>query len=549
MPVLVWVARAPHLSEARIPILPFTHLLAGAIASDLDSGPGGGDRVAILTLEGTNATTQHVERWDGSKFVPIASTFPVPFTATDLRLLIPPPPVGQPWRGRVYVIHRDDPMDVSRFFQLFAPTDPQFDQVVYLTDGLPQVVPPVLKTGLNLEPGEAYYNGVVSTVVPPRRQQSMLDRFVDQVRGFSPWATRDAPDPSFISSSGASGVAARLFRDSCTLNLAIDSPDLQAEWTLHDALNRPQAFHLRLETQDQARVLRWGRTATNRRAAVAISGGGASAYRAVPLLNELEAPATPGDDPVPVDVVAGLSGGALIAAYFSAEGSAGTQRAVDHGLFFQVAMPVVLLTTWPLQFVLDVDLGFRRLDETDVRYAALTTMMLRTRAPEAGVVTDATLGEAVRASGTLPPAFAATKKFGTHYTDGGGSQLVPARLARDCGGDITLGVNVLSGPDRSNLLDFLPFGIGDFLYDYTPASRLVDFAVWYTFMFRRASRRFGVLADEFIEYAPQAIPMVESVFFMRAQTIVHRGAEQLLTPAVSEAIDRFRGKYRSLQRF
>jgi hypothetical protein len=36
---------------------------------------------------------------------------------------------------------------------------------------------------------------------------------------------------------------------------------------------------------------------------------------------------------------------------------------------------------------------------------------------------------------------------------------------------------------------------------------------------------------------------------MRAQTIANRGAAQLLTPAVSEAIDRFRGKYHSLQTF
>jgi predicted patatin/cPLA2 family phospholipase len=546
MPLLVWVGRAPHLTESRAPLLPFTHLLAGAVASDLDAAPGGHDRVAIVTLEGAAVPTGTVERWDGTKFDVIASNFPVPFTATNLRAVIPPPGGGQPWHGRVFVLYRDDPLALPQFLQGFTPLDGRFDQIVYLTDGMLAVVPPSLKLGLNPSEGQAFYNGVVCTVVREPRRESSLRRFIDGLRGLSPWHVNDAPDPSILPLPNAVGEGARLFRDACNVNLAIDTAGLQAEWTAHDLAGRPEAFHRRLSPPDRARVRRWGRAVTNRRAGVAISGGGASAYRAVALLKELEVPTTAGADPIPVDVIAGLSGGALIAAYFSAEGRTGIQRAVDRGLFFQFALPIVLLTSWPLQFVLDCELDFTRIDETDVRYAALTTMHLRTRAPEAGVVTDATLGEAVRASGTLPPAFATTKKLGAHYTDGGGSALVPARLARECGADVILAVNVLSGPDRSNLLDFLPFGIGDFLYDYTPLSRLVDFAVWYTFMWRRASRRFGMLADEFLEYTPERIPMAESVFFWIASVIEGRGAAD---PRVPPVLARFRTKYKKLQTF
>ncbi len=553
-PLLVWMARDPRLSEARAPIVPFTHLLAGAIASDLDGPPAGGGRVFVVTLEGPLATTQSVERWDGTKFDKVSDFFPVPFSAAMLRDLVLPPPAGQPWHGLVFVVNHHDPIAVPQFLQSrFLPSYGRFDQVVYLTDHVLPRVSNALTLGLEADAAQAFYNGVVSTVLRGPRTDTAGRRLIEGLLGRSDFGTQDAPDPSVLPLRTLQGEAGRLFRDACNLNLGIDGAELRRQWNLHDGLGRPTAFDARLDPADRERVHRWGRAVTNRRAGVAISGGGASAYRAVSLLKEIEAPAPPAagpiPDPIPIDVVAGLSGGALVAAYFCQGGHAGLDRAVANGLFFQLALPIVFLTSCPLQLVIDLDLGFTRVEETDVRYAALTTLHPRTRPPESGVVSAGTLGEGVRASGTLPPAFAPTKRFGTRYTDGGAAALVPARLARECGADITLAVNVLSGPDRSNLLDFLPSGIGDVLYDWTPLGRVVDFAVWYTFMWRRASRRFGELADEFLEYRPALISMGESVLWIFASDIRRQGEAELQVPEVKDLLRRFRDKYKALQTF
>lgn len=503
-PELILVSRADWRQDD---LAPLTHLLAGAVAQET------GCRTAIVLVENGVATAL---RWQAGTFV--TTPFPAaPADADDLRRLIPTNP---PWRGRVFVANLDHPQHLP------AVLDPgvRFDRIVYVTAGdVPEHVPVPLDLLLAAN-AHGFSTFIPSILVPPKPVRSPW-RWPVPWGATTPFDARVMPDRPEFRGPHPDAVRARLFRDAC--HVTIDPAQLAAAWPLPPGV----ALIDHVDPGLKKRAIRWSRAVTNRRVGVAISGGGAAAFRAVAFLEELAQPA----NDVPVDVVTGLSGGALVGAYYCAGGLPKVRDAAESGLLLQVLLPTVLVSSWPMELLIDVQLDTTRIDETEVRFVALATEVPRTGPADAAVVKTGTLGEAVRASGCLPPMFAPMVRNGRRYTDGGAAAIVPTRIARDSGADLTVAVNVIPGARTSNVLDDLP--LGRFLHDWTPLGRLLDVFAWYTFLWARVSRRAADEATVFLEFSPQRVPFVECFAWWDASGIIDRAhADPRLPDAVADTV-------------
>jgi NTE family protein len=488
-PVLLWSS-----GEDGTPIEALTRLLGEAIATRDKADKA--DQVAIVTLAA--AGPPRVERWIDGAFQdesPDVERPSDPLGEAELRGIIQ--------QGHVLVVNPDRPRELPGI----AP-EVLFDQVTYVTDRIPDEVPPVFARRMAwLKDGEPFFNSFVASIVRrPAPPTSLLSGLVDRLLSSpqSPFGTRRI------------GPAARgnVYRDACPV--LIDVPALDKAWTALGGAPKPFLTAVDSSIADGAR--RWARAVTNERYGVALSGGGAAAFRSVAVLEAMA------DNSYHVDVLGGLSGGALVGAYYCAHRSArGVERfARDRGPLLQVILPVVFLTTYPLELLVDFDLNYARVEDCPIRFAAVTTALsLEPKTPPVTkVVERGTFGEAVRASGTLPPAFAPTEKNRERFTDGGAASMVPSRVVRDCGADYVLAANLIPGPENSN--PFEDYRLGRFARERTPIGRLLDMWTWYAYLWSQASREAGDEADVFFDFKPEAVSFLDCFNWWGAEDIVRR---------------------------
>jgi hypothetical protein len=536
-PELIWMA-SDRTDPTPLDLL--THLLAGAVAQDLPYP------VVIVTLSHVDGL--RIEEWDGVRFVPSTQPAPaLPITAARLRALIPAIVVGATiiHRGRVFVAHLDDPLHLPVAADPVYGFHPntKFDRAVLVADAIPDAVSAevraLLDPNLFVTAGVGFSGVVPSVLVQPDTATSFWQRWLG-IAGLR-FGARDEPEDDELQQIGPAGERVRLFRDTCFVPLDLDA--LANAWAVWDAGGRVTAFIDAIASPPPAPdplvegIHRWGRAATNRRVGVAVSGGGACAYRLAGLLLQLE------DQGVPVDVLAGLSGGALIGAYYCTQGRLGLERAIRRGPLFGVLLPLATVSSWFIEKFIDFDLGSPRIQEARVRYVAVTAELPSGRAPRARVVSAGTVGEAVRVSGTLPPLFGPSKKGKARYTDGGAASLVPAEIVRNCGADLTVSYNVLAGPADGNPFSWMPFGIGDVIRDLPLLGRVIDVWVWYTFLWARASRQFGKFADVPIAFDQDA-QMIEGMYWIVAGWVAQWGYDD---PEVGTQVGVAKTKWDKLQ--
>lgn len=511
VPTLVWVAGQ---TDAQIPVTPLMHVLAGAIAQQ-------GRDVAMVELGGM----VEVARWDA-----------------DEKRFVPRPPLGQTLdavhleeliesqRGHVLVLNPKDPM---------RPPDPLkgvFHQIVYVTDQIPTSLPPSLRDVLrddtfgssDARHEEPYFVSFVPTAPTPRNKAPAGNKR----RQFG---TCKIPDGFEVPDKEPRATGLRPHRDACVV--PVDGKLLRRTWDkwLGGAAANPRPF---LDAAVEVGAIsfesasRWARAVTMRRVGFALSGGGASAYRALPILERLKRAG------VPVDVFAGLSGGALIGAFYCLKGTEGLTQLADLGPFIQLTMPLAMWSTYPLEAMVDRVLGSARVENLEVRLAAVTVALPADGSPRGEVVDTGTLGEAARVSGALPPAFAPTDKCGMRYTDGGACTVVPARVACDHGADVILACNAIPCPAQSNPFHGLPGG--SWLRTLPPWDRLIDFDAWRSYMWRQTNRRFADDADAFIEFDGDTMSGFEPMLWIQAWQIVGRAKDKKQGQLIDKAIEKLK---------
>lgn len=283
----------------------------------------------------------------------------------------------------------------------------------------------------------------------------------------------------------------------------------------------------------KAEIDRWVRNVMNKQIGFASSGGGASAYRLIALIRLMYAadPLYPNKKPMPIDVFSGLSGGSLIGAYlagnepdFFGNSNDGLKQSLARGDYFARRLPQALLTTRPIQEIVDQDLNYQQVGDTSVRFHAVTTHMSMNEPPgtppQAMVVVGGSLGQAVRASSALPLGFAPTMINGKRYTDGMASTIVPSHVTIDHGADVVIACNCLPGPDSTN--PFSNSQIGRFVYNTTILGRYIDMFTWINFMVQNASHEAGHWVDAYFQFEPASITSFEFLRWGDAYKILEK---------------------------
>jgi hypothetical protein len=492
-PLLIWMTTE---RAGTLPLDALTYLLAEAVARDLPFP------VAIVTCG--RADGLRAERWNGTAFAPVHWQPTLPIDPDDLRALVCDDGDPSTRRGRIFVVHVDDPL------QLPSPEHPdygfasetRFDQAVLVTAAVPTEVSPELRKLLapsvrrTKESERLSFCAVTPTVL------------IDPAAAGARFAVYEAPTDDTLAADDAAGERARLFREACRLR--IDPDAVATAWRTRRS---SAAFARQIDARLRTRIHRWARAVTQRRVGLALSGGGACAYRLAGLLKRLD------EAGVPVDVVAGLSGGALMGAFYCAEGRAGLDKAIERGATAGALLPLLSLSSWFMEAMVDRELGGAPIDLLEVRYVPITLELCAGAQPCARVVTAGTVGEAVRVSGTLPLMFGPTTKEGRRFADGGGAALIPAEIVRCAGADLSVSYNLMAEPADGDPLEHLPFHLGRVARCLPLVGRVVDAWVWMSSLWARASREFGDCVDVPIRFCDDRVEPFEAFAWWRASKI------------------------------
>ncbi len=249
-------------------------------------------------------------------------------------------------------------------------------------------------------------------------------------------------------------------RDSCRMRIEpteVAIADMTGSWA---------AVHVGIRRSFE----RWARTISWRRVALVISGGGASVFRLVPLLNAFEAAG------LPIDLIGGVSGSTALGACYAVGGLAKVTELAQDGGPFALATYGSLITSWAFERYLDNFLDGCGVCNTEIRVIPVTVTLAALSAPRPGVVIEGTFGQALRASGGAP-------FFGPYFVNNARridgaimAGLPPPFLAEQFGADIAFAINVLPLPATRFPGEDVPI-LGDILkiaYRYTPLGRVAD---------------------------------------------------------------------------
>ena len=238
--------------------------------------------------------------------------------------------------------------------------------------------------------------------------------------------------------------------------------DLEAtarDWT-------PSSSIASREPHTKAAIGRLSRALTHRRVGLALGGSGAWGYAHVALLKML----MEGSDPVPVDVVSGVSSGSLIGAYFCAHGDQGLDRLIERGSSgtFDVMVATSVLTSRFIELMVSADLSGQRLEGLQVDFFPLCTDLTT-----GGSVTWARgpVGLAVRSASSAPGLFTPTYIDDHCFVDGCFVNNVPVSVVAKHA-DMIVASNAYPYDTRSGHFALFGGGLGRFIRGLDPVARV-----------------------------------------------------------------------------
>ncbi|MCY1076527.1 patatin-like phospholipase family protein [Archangium lansingense] len=234
----------------------------------------------------------------------------------------------------------------------------------------------------------------------------------------------------------------------------------------HEVLQGSDTEPDELEGQAREELSRWARAVTHRRVGLGLSGGGAWGFYHYVLLEELTR------RKVPIDVITGSSIGSVMGAYYSVRGAAGLQLFRERCTEGQVSLIVLLniLTTLPIEHLLEKDLGSVQLDQLPVRLHPVATDITSGKAM---AFTRGPVSLAVRASSSAPGLWGPTLLPPRHFVDGGTADNLPALWLPYFGADLTFSCNCYPAQIR-RYRQLIPGPIGRFIKGINPMGRWQD---------------------------------------------------------------------------
>lgn len=231
--------------------------------------------------------------------------------------------------------------------------------------------------------------------------------------------------------------------DACRLHVSFDAlRRLQQHWSDDAKLSS-------LDERLRASLGVWARALTLRRTGIAISGGGVFAMQGAYVIEELCR------RKVPIDVITGTSGGALVGSYYGAKGLAGLATLVEQG--DRGVLDAVVLASFLAGCVLESFLACT-LGDPCIEHLPYTEFYPGSSALAGGkgvVAVRGPLALGVRAASSTPPIFPATITSGERLADGAYTNNLPVQALNYFNTTLTLAVNAYP-PSRMPLVPCVP---------------------------------------------------------------------------------------------
>ena len=217
---------------------------------------------------------------------------------------------------------------------------------------------------------------------------------------------------------------------------------------------------------------KWARHVSDRMVGIALGGGGAWGYAHVVLIEELLA------RDIPIDIVAGVSFGSMVGAYYCAAGEKGLQKLVDAGPRLSLIVQGAILNSSFIGLNVKWDVGDHWLEDLDTVFLPVACDIA---AAETTAIRGIHLALGTTASGSFPTVFGPTtahdpvaKKW-RRYVDGGISDNVPDGPILNEGADLVIASNIVP-PPRAEAASrpLFPGRAGRVLHSLNPLQRLMD---------------------------------------------------------------------------
>jgi NTE family protein len=179
---------------------------------------------------------------------------------------------------------------------------------------------------------------------------------------------------------------------------------------------------------------------------LALSGGAARAIAHVGVLQVLE------EEGIPVAALAGTSGGAMVAAMYTAGLSAQDLVSLAHRLRWRDLAEVRLnrlgfFSTRPIREFLETWIGEPRFEDLRIPCAVVATDLSNF---EPRIFRRGPVLPAVEASCAIPHVYRPVEWEGRVYLDGGIVNFLPVECLRDLGAEVRIGVSTMSGKPRGS---------------------------------------------------------------------------------------------------
>jgi predicted acylesterase/phospholipase RssA len=405
----------------------------------------------------------------------------------------------------VVAVHPADPWRLPAWWtDRFHPSI--FHRLVYLIRNErflepPEVLYPLLRRKARGQAGQGpYFCSVIPTVVlPPARPQRgtpWLRMPWEQMPTMEvvPWF--DAADAS--AAACPTSPADRLRRDLCRVRV-----DLHQQGTCDRA---PELA---------ASLDRWARAVTNRQVGLALGGGGATSAALVPFVEEIRKAG------IPIDVVSGLSGGAVLGMYVATDQIQAYYSRMRR-LALGLILPAAICDSQAIEWWVNWELGTAHLEDLDVRFVPVTAELRTDASPRACAVIGGTVGEAVRASSTALGLFGPSERRNRRYVDGGVVTGLPTGLMPAFGADLVIACNSIVPPDGRAA--FVPRPVAELTRLHPLVDRLfgriVDSGVGLLTMLRQMARDGAAQnADVYYEVSAEETPFVTAFLWAQLDVI------------------------------
>lgn len=225
---------------------------------------------------------------------------------------------------------------------------------------------------------------------------------------------------------------------------------------------------------------------------------------------------------IPIDVIAGASAGSLIGGMYLALGSIEKVEEIAKSLTYKDMIAAFvdfgsfsgIIKGVKLEQHLQTLLGDKQIEDLPIPYAAIATDMVNGNTVS---LTRGNLVKAIRASSSIPALVDAAYLNEAFLIDGGGSNPVPVRVARDLGATHVIAVN----------LDVYEFINAD---SPTKRPKMTDMGLAALHMIRyNFSKKLCEDADITITPDVASVSSINLVEFLHGEAIIQKGYEAAIT--------------------